>query len=416
MSGHSKWATTKHKKAAIDAKRGKLFAKLIKNIEVAARTGGGDPLGNPTLWDAIYKAKKSSVPNDNIDRAVKRGSGAEAGGADYKEITYEGYAPNGVALYIQCLTDNRNRAAAEVRTALTRNGGNLADPGSVAYMFTRKGVVIVPKGEHTEDTLLEVVLDAGVRLAGALETAHQAGIMHRDIKPSNVLLTTTGRPALTDFGISMLQNQHASDDKMRALSIPWAAPEVNAGTTTGTVASEVWALGATLYTFAAGLSPFEHTDRAQNTESKMRARISQAKYRPIPGAQGYEPFDAVLRQSLSLRPESRQSSMYEFAEALRQLQRSYGYDVTPLDLVRQGWVAPAADHSVVRGPVITAVRPATRAAQRAELRANRQHEDSDGVLRDAPNSAVKSGLIGAGIAVLVLGGVIAAGFGLGWFG
>jgi len=263
---------------------------------------------------------------------------------------------------------------------------------------------------------LEVVLDAGVRLAGALETAHQAGIMHRDIKPSNVLLTTTGRPALTDFGISMLQNQHASDDKMRALSIPWAAPEVNAGTTTGTVASEVWALGATLYTFAAGLSPFEHTDRAQNTESKMRARISQAKYRPIPGAQGYEPFDAVLRQSLSLRPESRQSSMYEFAEALRQLQRSYGYDVTPLDLVRQGWVAPAADHSVVRGPVITAVRPATRAAQRAELRANRQHEDSDGVLRDAPNSAVKSGLIGAGIAVLVLGGVIAAGFGLGWFG
>ncbi len=178
MSGHSKWATTKHKKAAIDAKRGKLFAKLIKNIEVAARTGGGDPLGNPTLWDAIYKAKKSSVPNDNIDRAVKRGSGAEAGGADYKEITYEGYAPNGVALYIQCLTDNRNRAAAEVRTALTRNGGNLADPGSVAYMFTRKGVVIVPKGEHTEDTLLEVVLDAGAEeindLGDAFEIVSEA--------------------------------------------------------------------------------------------------------------------------------------------------------------------------------------------------------------------------------------------------
>jgi YebC/PmpR family DNA-binding regulatory protein len=161
MSGHSKWATTKHKKAAIDAKRGKLFAKLIKNIEVAARTGGGDPAGNPTLYDAIQKAKKTSVPNDNIDRAVKRGSGAEAGGADWQTITYEGYAPGGVALLIECLTDNRNRAAAEVRTALTRNGGQLADPGSVAYIFNRKGVVIVPKGDRTEDDILEVVLDAG---------------------------------------------------------------------------------------------------------------------------------------------------------------------------------------------------------------------------------------------------------------
>ena len=145
MSGHSKWATTKHKKAAIDAKRGKLFAKLIKNIEVAARTGGGDPVGNPTLYDAIQKAKKSSVPNNNIDNAVKRGSGATAGGADWETITYEGYAPGGVAVLIECLTDNRNRAAAEVRTALTRNGGALADPGSVSYVFDRKGVVIVPK-------------------------------------------------------------------------------------------------------------------------------------------------------------------------------------------------------------------------------------------------------------------------------
>ncbi len=161
MSGHSKWATTKHQKAAKDAKRSKLFAKLIKNIEVAAKTGGADPDGNPTLWDAIYKAKKSSVPNDNIDRAVKRGSGAEAGGADWQNITYEGYAPGGVALLIECLTDNRNRAAAEVRTALTRNGGNLADPGSVAYVFNRKGVVIVPKSERSEDDILEVVLDAG---------------------------------------------------------------------------------------------------------------------------------------------------------------------------------------------------------------------------------------------------------------
>lgn len=165
MSGHSKWATTKHKKAVIDARRGKLFAKLIKNIEVAARTGGGDPAGNPTLYDAIQKAKKSSVPNDNIDRAVKRGAGLEAGGAEYQTIMYEGYAPGGVALLIECLTDNRNRAAGEVRTAMSRNGGSMADAGSVAYMFTRKGVVIVPKtqeaGEIGEDDVLEVVLESG---------------------------------------------------------------------------------------------------------------------------------------------------------------------------------------------------------------------------------------------------------------
>lgn len=161
MSGHSKWATTKHKKAAIDAKRGKLFARLIKNIEVAARTGGGDPMGNPTLFDAIQKAKKNSVPNDNIDRALKRGSGLEAGGADWQTIMYEGYGPNGVAILIECLTDNRNRAATEVRTALTRNGGSLADAGSVSYMFSRKGQVIVPKNGLSEDDVLGAVLDAG---------------------------------------------------------------------------------------------------------------------------------------------------------------------------------------------------------------------------------------------------------------
>ncbi|AXH95301.1 YebC/PmpR family DNA-binding transcriptional regulator [Ornithinimicrobium avium] len=173
MSGHSKWATTKHKKAVIDAKRGKLFAKLIKNVEVAARMGGGDPAGNPTLFDAIQKAKKSSVPNDNIDRAVKRGSGAEAGGASYEALTYEGYAPGGVALYIECLTDNKNRAVMEVRTALTRNGGTMADSGSVAYLFNRKGQVVVPKeqdsGELTEDTLLESVLEAGVEEVSDLD-------------------------------------------------------------------------------------------------------------------------------------------------------------------------------------------------------------------------------------------------------
>ena len=162
MSGHSKWSTIKRKKGALDAKRGKLFAKLIKNIEVAARVGGGDPAGNPTLYDAIQKAKKSSVPNDNIDRAVKRGSGADGEGVNYETIMYEGYGPGGVALLIECLTDNRNRAAMEVRTALTRNNGTLADPGSVAYLFTRKGQVIVSKdGGVTEDAIMEATLEAG---------------------------------------------------------------------------------------------------------------------------------------------------------------------------------------------------------------------------------------------------------------
>ncbi|TXH43551.1 MAG: YebC/PmpR family DNA-binding transcriptional regulator [Actinobacteria bacterium] len=180
MSGHSKWATTKHKKAVIDAKRGKLFAKLIKNIEVAARMGGGDPDGNPTLYDAIVKARKNSVPMDNIQRAVKRGSGAEAGGADWETIMYEGYGPNGVAVLIECLTDNRNRAASEVRTAMTRNGGTMADPGSVSYLFTRKGVVIVPKADAlTEDDVLLAVLDAGAEevndLGESFEVVSEAG-------------------------------------------------------------------------------------------------------------------------------------------------------------------------------------------------------------------------------------------------
>ncbi|GAB3746945.1 YebC/PmpR family DNA-binding transcriptional regulator [Microlunatus parietis] len=165
MSGHSKWATTKHKKAVIDARRGKLFAKLIKNIEVAARVGGGDPAGNPTLYDAIQKAKKSSVPNDNIDRAVKRGSGAEGGGTDYETLMYEAYGPAGVALLIECLTDNRNRSASDVRVAVTRNGGTMADVGSTARMFNRKGVVIVGKEQEgktlSEDDLLEATLEAG---------------------------------------------------------------------------------------------------------------------------------------------------------------------------------------------------------------------------------------------------------------
>ncbi len=193
MSGHSKWATTKHKKAAIDAKRGKLFAKLIKNIEVAARTGGGDPDGNPTLYDAIQKAKKTSVPADNIDRAVKRGSGADAGGADWQTIMYEGYAPNGVAVLVECLTDNRNRAAGEVRVAMTRNGGNMADPGSVSYLFTRKGVIIVPKtAEVTEDDVLLAVLDAGAEEVTDLGESFEVITEASDLVPVRKALQEAG--------------------------------------------------------------------------------------------------------------------------------------------------------------------------------------------------------------------------------
>lgn len=161
MSGHSKWATTKHKKAAIDSKRAKLFAKLIKNIEVAARNGGPDLEGNPTLFDAVQKAKRNSVPADNITRAVKRGGGLDGSAVDYENILYEGYAAGGVALLIECLTDNRNRAASEVRVAVTRNGGTMADPGSVTYNFNRKGVIIVPAEGTDEDSIVLATLDAG---------------------------------------------------------------------------------------------------------------------------------------------------------------------------------------------------------------------------------------------------------------
>ena len=198
MGGHSKWATTKHKKAALDAKRGKLFAKLIKNIEVAARTGGGDPDANPTLYDAIQKAKKNSVPNDNIERARKRGAGEEAGGADWETIMYEGYGPGGVAVLIECLTDNRNRAASEVRIALTRNGGSLADPGSVSYMFNRKGVVTVPKEGTTEEDVMLAVLDAGAEevndLGDTFEVVSEAATWSRSATRWRTPESTTSRP------------------------------------------------------------------------------------------------------------------------------------------------------------------------------------------------------------------------------
>jgi YebC/PmpR family DNA-binding regulatory protein len=162
MSGHSKWATIKRKKAANDARRSNQFAKLLRAVEVAAKEGGGDPAANMTLASAIEKAKGSSVPNENIDRAIKRGSGADADATRYEEITYEGYARGGIALFVEALTDNRNRTAQDVRHAFTRNGGNLGETGSTAWMFTRKGVIEVDKAAAPdEERLLEQALEAG---------------------------------------------------------------------------------------------------------------------------------------------------------------------------------------------------------------------------------------------------------------
>jgi YebC/PmpR family DNA-binding regulatory protein len=209
MSGHSKWATTKHKKAAVDAKRGKLFAKLIKNIEVAARTGGGDPDGNPTLYDAMQKARKNSVPLDNIERARKRGGGEEAGGAEWQTIMYEGYGPGGVAVLIECLTDNRNRAASDVRTALTRNGGTLADPNSVSYMFTRKGVILLPKEGTTEDDVMMAVLDAGA------EEVNDLGESFEVISEAGDLVAV--RKALQEAGVDY---ESAEANFLPSLSVP----------------------------------------------------------------------------------------------------------------------------------------------------------------------------------------------------
>lgn len=195
MSGHSKWATTKHKKAVVDARRAKAFAKYIKNIEVAARIAGPDIIGNPTLADAVHKAKKNSVPGDNIDRAIKRGAGLTGDSVEYSTIMYEGYGPQGVALMIECLTDNKNRAAAEVRTALSRNGGTLADPGSVAYNFARKGVITVPAEGTTEDEVLLAVLEVGAEEVNATPNGEAFEV----ITDASDLVAT--RSALVDAGI-----------------------------------------------------------------------------------------------------------------------------------------------------------------------------------------------------------------------
>jgi YebC/PmpR family DNA-binding regulatory protein len=213
VSGHSKWATTKHKKAVIDARRAKSFAKLIKNIEVAAKIGGADLSGNPTLVDAVQKAKKTSVPNDNIDRAIKRGAGLTGESIDYQTIMYEGYGPSGVALLVECLTDNRNRAAAEVRTIMSRNGGTMADPGSVAYNFNRKGVISITKSDGVgEDDILLAVLDAG-----AEEVNDQGGGFEVVTDPSQLV---AARTALQEAGIDY--------DSAEAEFVPNVSVEVDA--------------------------------------------------------------------------------------------------------------------------------------------------------------------------------------------
>ncbi|CAB4859025.1 MAG: YebC/PmpR family DNA-binding transcriptional regulator [Actinobacteria bacterium] len=210
MSGHSKWATTKHKKAIIDSRRAKSFAKFIKAIEVAARNGGADLAGNPTLFDAVAKAKKNSMPADNIERAIKRGAGLESGAADWQTIMYEGYGPHGVAILIECLSDNRNRAAGEVRLAVTRNGGSMGDPGSVAYLFSRKGVVITNKSATVnEEKILEAVLEAGA------EEVNDIGDSFEIVSETNDLVAV--RSALQSAGIDY---ESAETSFLPSMSIP----------------------------------------------------------------------------------------------------------------------------------------------------------------------------------------------------
>lgn len=179
MSGHSKWASIRHKKGAADAKRGKIFTKLIREITVAARTGGGDPEANPRLRTAVLAARSANMPKDNVDRAIKKGTG-ELEGVNYEELTYEAYGPGGVALLVNCMTDNRNRTAADVRSILTKNGGNMGETGCVAYLFQRKGVIGIDGSEYTEDQVFEVALEAG-----AEDVADQSGTIEIITEPDD---------------------------------------------------------------------------------------------------------------------------------------------------------------------------------------------------------------------------------------
>lgn len=198
MSGHSKWSTIKHKKGVADARRGKLFARLIRAVEAAARTGGADPEANPTLATAIQKARDNSVPKDNIERALKRVSRREGGGVEYETVYYEGYAPGGVAIYVECLTDNRNRAANDVRAAFSKHGGSLAEPGAVNYLFSRTGLLMVPS-DASEDDILVAGLDAGIEDVVLEGDTYRITTQAGDVNAV--------RQALVDAGITLLSSE-----------------------------------------------------------------------------------------------------------------------------------------------------------------------------------------------------------------
>jgi YebC/PmpR family DNA-binding regulatory protein len=221
MSGHSKWATIKRKKALIDSKRSRAFAKYIKAIEVSARNGGADPDGNPTLYDAITKAKKNSVPSDNIERALKRAVGEGQSQAQWENIIYEGYGPGGVAILIECLSDNRNRAASEVRVAITRNGGTMADPGSVSYMFERKGVIIVKKKQGDKSISEEIILDSA--LEHGLSEVNDLGESFELISAATDLVPV--RQALQNSNIDY---ESADVSFLPSISIPIGADDARA--------------------------------------------------------------------------------------------------------------------------------------------------------------------------------------------
>ena len=226
MSGHSKWATTKHRKGAQDKARAKLFAKLIRQVEVAAREGGGDISSNATLRTMYQKARDGSVPSDTIERAIKRGTG-ELEGVRYEAVTYEGYGPSGVAILVECLTDNRNRTGAEIRSIFTRNGGNMAEPGAVAWQFERKGEIEVGR-DMDEDTLMEIAVDAGAEdlngdadgftvttapgdLAAVREALEHKGI---EVRASELTMVPTSVVAVADEGEArrVLRLMDAIDD------------------------------------------------------------------------------------------------------------------------------------------------------------------------------------------------------------
>jgi len=205
MSGHSKWHSIRHQKGAADAARGKLFARLARQIEVAARQGGGDPEGNPTLRTMVQKAREASMPKDNIERAIKRGTG-ELEGVRYEAVTYEGYAPNGVAVLVEVLTDNRNRTGAEVKNIFTRNGGSLAEPGAVAWQFERKGVVILERQAADEDVLMTVALEAGAEDIEDQGDTWQITTAPTDLARVRAALEEAGIP-FTTAELTMLPNQ-----------------------------------------------------------------------------------------------------------------------------------------------------------------------------------------------------------------